>query len=244
MKRPERYQRNISLPEIGEKGQNKLLASKVLIVGAGGLGSPAALYLAACGVGRIGIVDSDRIELSNLQRQILHTTSDIGIPKVDSAKEKLNALNPDIEVKTYELRVDSENILGLIQDFELILDCSDNFKTKYLINDACIGAGKPFVHGGISRFEGHALTVIPNKSPCYRCVFPETPPEPRSVAGPLGVVPGVIGTIQANETIKYLLGIGELLTGRLLVFDALKSTFKILKVVKNKSCPACGVGKG
>ena len=236
-----RYGRQIALPELGEKGQAKLLASKVLIIGAGGLGSPAALYLAACGVGRIGLVDSDEVELSNLQRQILHSTKDIGAPKVDSGKKKLRDLNPDVEVSTYNTRLTADNILDVIKDYDIILDCSDNFPTKYLINDACVLSGKPFIHAGIFKFKGQAMTVIPHKGPCYRCLFPELPPaEFSTTQGPMGVVPGVIGTIQANEAIKYLTGIGDLLVGRLLIFDALKNSFRTTDFRRDRSCPVCG----
>lgn len=240
----ERYSRQIILPNIGGKGQEKLLAAKVLIIGAGGLGSPSALYLASAGIGTIGIVDSDALELNNLQRQILHSTQNVGKTKVESAKERLNAINPDVKVVTYHKRLTSENILALIKDYDIIVDGSDNFPTRYLVNDACVLLKKPLSHGGIFRFDGQAITIIPGKSACYRCLFPEPPP-PGVVpscqeAGILGAVAGVIGTIQANEVLKYILGIGELLTGKLLVFNALESSFRQVKVPKDAKCPVCG----
>lgn len=239
----ERYSRQIILPNVGGKGQERLLNAKVLIIGAGGLGSPCALYLASAGIGKIGIVDSDSVELNNLQRQILHSTKDVGNPKVESAKERLNAINSDVKVIPYNLRFTSENILEIIKDYDIIVDGSDNFPTRYLVNDACVMAKKPLSHGGIFRFDGQAITIIPGKSPCYRCLFPEPPP-PGLVpscqeAGILGAVAGVIGTIQANEVLKYILGIGELLIGKLLVFNALDSNFRFVKVPKDPTCPVC-----
>lgn len=240
----ERYSRQIILPNIGGKGQEKLLNAKVLIIGAGGLGSPSALYLASAGIGTIGIVDSDAVELNNLQRQILHSTQNIGKNKVESAKERLNAINPGVKVVAYHMRLTSENILEVIKNYDIIVDGSDNFPTRYLVNDACVLLKKPLAHGGIFRFDGQAITIIPSKSACYRCLFPEPPP-PGLVpscqeAGILGAVAGVIGTIQANEVLKYILGIGELLTGKLLVFNALESSFRQVKVPKDAKCPACG----
>lgn len=240
----ERYSRQIILPNVGGKGQEKLLNAKVLIVGAGGLGSPCALYLASAGVGKIGIVDSDKVELNNLQRQIIHSNSTIGIPKVESAKERINNINPDVEVITYNLRLTSENILEIIQDYDIVVDGSDNFPTRYLVNDACVLSGKPLSHGGIFRFDGQVITIIPGESACYRCLFPEPPP-PGLVpscqeAGILGAVAGVIGVIQANEVLKYILGIGNLLTGKLLIFNALDSSFRQVKVPKDPNCPVCG----
>lgn len=240
----ERYSRQIILPNLGGKGQEKLLKAKVLIIGAGGLGSPCALYLASAGIGKIGIVDSDSVELNNLQRQILHSTKNVGVPKVDSAKERLNAINPDVEIVPYKLRVTSENILDIIKDYDIIIDGSDNFPTRFLVNDACVLARKPFSHGGIFRFDGQLLTIVPGESPCYRCLFPEPPP-PGLVpscqdAGILGAVAGVIGTLQANEVLKYILGLGGLLAGRLLVFNALESSFRIVKVPRDPKCPVCG----
>lgn len=240
----ERYSRQIILPNIGGKGQEKIMNARVLIIGAGGLGSPCALYLAAAGIGRLGIVDSDKVELNNLQRQILHSTKSVGISKVDSAKERINTLNPDVEVVVYHLRVNSENILDIIKDYDVVVDGSDNFPTRYLVNDACFLAKKPLSHGGIFRYDGQLITILPGESACYRCLFPEPPP-PGVVpscqeAGILGVVAGVIGTLQANEVLKYVLGIGELLTGRLLVFNALDASFRQVKVHRNADCPLCG----
>jgi adenylyltransferase/sulfurtransferase len=240
----ERYSRQIILPDVGGKGQGKLLAAKVLIIGAGGLGSPAALYLAAAGVGKIGIVDFDKVELSNLQRQILHATKDVGRAKVESAKERLDEINQDVEVIPYNIRLTSENILDVIEHYDIVVDGSDNFPTRYLVNDACVLFKKPFSHGGILRFVGQAITILPGNSPCYRCLFPEPPP-PGLVpscqeAGILGAVAGVIGTIQANEVLKYVLGIGDLLTGRLLIFNALDSSSRQVKVPKDPKCPVCG----
>ncbi|MBI5143503.1 MAG: molybdopterin-synthase adenylyltransferase MoeB [Candidatus Omnitrophica bacterium] len=240
----ERYSRQILLPHVGGKGQEKILNAKVLVIGAGGLGSPAALYLAAAGVGKIGIVDSDEVELNNLQRQILHSTKNVGRPKVESGKERIGELNPDVEVITTKVRLTSENISDIIKDYDIIVDGSDNFPTRYLVNDACVLSKKPLSHGGIFRFDGQALTIVPAKGPCYRCLFPEPPP-PGLVpscqeAGILGAVAGVIGVVQANEVLKLILGIGEPLIGRLLIFNALDSSFRIVKVPKNKDCPICG----
>ena len=240
----ERYSRQIILPNIGGKGQEKLLKAKVLIIGAGGLGSPAALYLASAGIGKIGIADSDKVELNNLQRQILHSNSSIGKTKVESAKERLAAINPDVEVIAHNLRLTSENILDIIRDYDIVVDGSDNFPTRYLVNDACVLSGKPLSHGGIFRFDGQAMTILPHKSACYRCLFPEPPP-PGFVpscqeAGILGAVAGIIGTIQANEVLKYILEMGNLLAGKLLVFNALDSSFRQVKVPKDPKCPICG----
>jgi len=241
----ERYARHIILENVGKTGQERLLAGKVMVIGAGGLGSPIALYLAAAGVGTIGIADSDRVELSNLQRQIAHYTADLGRPKVISAREKMVAMNPDVTVIPFETRVEAANIADIIADFDFVIDATDNFAAKFLINDACVAAGKPFSHGGILRFDGQTMTVLPGESPCYRCIFPE-PPESDEVAmaccraGVMGVLPGVIGTIQATEAIKYLLGIGDLLTGRLLTYGALALKFREVPIRKKASCPACG----
>lgn len=240
----ERYSRQIILPNIGGKGQEKLLNARVLIIGAGGLGSPASLYLAAAGIGTLGIVDSDAVETNNLQRQILHSTNTVGKPKADSAKERISELNPDVKVININKRLTSGNILDVIKDYDIIIDGTDNFPTRFLVNDACILAKKPLSHGGIFRFDGQAMTIIPGKGPCYRCLFPEPPP-PGSMpscqeAGILGAVAGVIGVIQANEVLKLILGIGEPLVGRLLVFNALESSFRIVKVPKNKDCAICG----
>jgi sulfur-carrier protein adenylyltransferase/sulfurtransferase len=240
----ERYSRQILLPNVGGKGQEKLLNAKVLIIGAGGLGSPAALYLASAGIGKIGIVDSDKVEINNLQRQIVHSMKEVGKPKVESAKNRLNAINHDVDVIPYNLRVTSENITDIIKEYDIVIDGSDNFPTRYLVNDACVLSNKPLSHGGIFRFDGQAITILPRESACYRCLFPEPPP-PGLVpscqeAGILGAVAGIIGTIQANEVLKYILGVGNLLTGKLLVFNALDSSFRQVKVPKHPECPICG----
>jgi len=240
----ERYSRQIILPEIGGVGQKKILNAKVLIIGCGGLGSPCAYYLAGAGVGKIGLVDSDKVELNNLQRQILHFTPNVGKPKVDSAEEKLLSLNPDIQITTYHLRLTSENILDIIKDYDIIVDGSDNFPTRYLVNDACVISNKPFSHAGILRFDGQAITIIPHQGPCYRCIFPE-PPSPGMVpscqeAGILGAVAGILGMIQATEVLKYILGKDELLVGKLLVFSAIEMDFRKLNIPRNNNCPVCG----
>jgi adenylyltransferase/sulfurtransferase len=239
-----RYSRHILLPEVGGTGQKKLAKAKILIVGAGGLGSPAALYLAAAGVGTLGLVDSDVVDLSNLQRQIIHATPDIGRPKVLSAKEKIQALNPDVHVVPYEERFGANNALQLIADYDVVIDGVDNFPSKFLINDACVLGNKPLVHGGILRFDGRVTTILPKQSACYRCVFKEPPP-PGLVAscqeaGVLGVLAGVIGTIQATEALKLVLGIGRLLTDRLLDYDAKKTSFREIKTRRNPRCAVCG----
>ncbi len=240
----ERYSRNIILKEVGGKGQRRLLESKVLIVGAGGLGSPAALYLAAAGVGTIGLADSDTVDLSNLQRQVIHFTDDVGLSKVKSAAAKINRLNPDVRVISYEERVVSGNIRELIDDYDFIIDGADNFPTKFLINDACILAGKPFSHAGILRFDGQTITVLPGESACYRCLFTAPPPAGAvpscSEAGVLGGMAGIIGTIQAVETLKYLLGLKGLLAGRLLMLNALSMRFREVTVRRKSDCPVCG----
>jgi molybdopterin/thiamine biosynthesis adenylyltransferase len=240
----ERYSRHIILKEVGGKGQKKLLAGKVLIVGAGGLGSPAALYLAAAGVGTIGLADADVVDLSNLQRQVIHRTADIGTPKVQSARDKMLAINPDLNVVTHQTWLNSENIMEIVSAYDFIVEGTDNFAAKFLVNDACVLAGKPFSHGGILQFLGQTMTVIPGESACYRCLFP-TPPEPGSIptcaqAGVLGVLPGVIGTLQATEAIKYLLGVGELLNNRMLIYDALDGEFTKVEIKRNPQCPLCG----
>ncbi len=241
----ERYSRHIILKELGVKGQKKLLAGKVLIIGAGGLGAPAAMYLAAAGVGTIGIADADEVDLSNLQRQIIHATADVGKAKVKSAKETMEALNPDITVNTYRTFVDSSNILELIKDYDFIIDGTDNFPAKFLINDACVMAGKPFSHAGIIRFKGQLMTYVPGQGPCYRCVFREPPPKDAvptcKQAGVVGAMGGVIGSLQAMEAVKYLTGAGELLTGQLLTFDALTMDWRKVKLPKNThGCAVCG----
>src|SRR5438445_1221077 len=240
-----RYSRHLLIPEVGERGQAKLLKSKVLLIGAGGLGSPAALYLAAAGVGRLGIVDDDVVDESNLQRQILHTTDRVGMPKTESAKKTLQALNPEVAVDEHRLRLTRDNALELFAKYDVIVDGSDNFGTRYLVNDACVLLEKPNVHGSIFRFDGQATTFIPDGGrPCYRCLFPEPPPPELAPscqeAGVLGVLPGVIGLVQAVETVKLLLGKGEPLVGRLLLYDALEQRFREVKYVRDANCPACG----
>ncbi len=239
-----RYSRNIILKEVGGKGQEKLLNSKVLVVGAGELGSPLLLYLAAAGVGTLGIIDSDVVDLSNLQRQVIHFTDDLTRYKVESAAEKISRINADVNVIPYKVRLDSSNIEGIIKDYDFIIDGTDNFPTKFLINDACVMHGKSFSHARILRFDGQTFTHVPG-SMCYRCIFKEPPPKDAvptcSEAGILGAVAGVIGSIQAVETLKYLIGTGDLLTNRLLTFNALKGSFREVKLNKNKNCPLCGV---
>jgi thiazole biosynthesis adenylyltransferase ThiF len=240
----ERYSRHIILKEIGVKGQKKLLNARVLIIGAGGLGAPAALYLAAAGVGTIGIADADVVDLSNLQRQVIHTTEDIGKKKVDSAAETMRQINPDITVNAYYEYVSSANILKLIEDYDFILDGTDNFPAKFLINDACVMAKKPFSHAGIIRFKGQLTTVIPGVSPCYRCIFRNPPPKDAvptcKQAGVIGAMGGVIGSLQAMEAIKYITGAGELLTGYLLTYDALTMEFRKIKLPpRGKGCAVC-----
>ncbi|MGQ9629090.1 MAG: molybdopterin-synthase adenylyltransferase MoeB [bacterium] len=240
----QRYSRHIILPQVGGKGQSRIRRAKVLVVGAGGLGSPVALYLAAAGVGRIGIVDDDVVEISNLQRQIIHSTGEIGVPKVDSAVRAIEALNPDVEAVPMRLRLASENILDVIEGYDIVVEGSDNFPTKFLVNDACVMAGKPLVTAGILRFEGQAMTILPGRSPCYRCVYKEPPPPgaiPRcQEAGVLGAVAGIMGSIQASEALKLILGIGEPLSGRVLFLDALRMKFRDVRVPKNPNCPVCG----
>ena len=239
-----RYSRHIILKEVGGKGQQKLFAGRVLIIGAGGLGSPIALYLAAAGVGTIGIADADVVDLSNLQRQVIHQTKDVGIAKVLSAKEKMQAINPELKVNTYREWISAANIGEIIKDYDFVIDGTDNFAAKFLINDACVLAGKPYSHGGILQFDGQTFTIDPGESACYRCIFPTPPPKDAiptcSVAGVIGVLPGVIGTIQATEAIKYLLGKGELLTNRLLTYNALRMRFREVPVKKSAKCPICG----
>ena len=239
----ERYSRHIILKEVGVKGQKKLLNAKVLIIGAGGLGAPAALYLAAAGVGTIGIVDADEVDLSNLQRQVIHSTNDVGKAKVKSAAESMQAINPDVTVNTYRTFVDSGNILDLIQDYDFIIDGTDNFPAKFLINDACVMAKKPFSHAGIIRFQGQLMTYVPGEGPCYRCVFKDPPPKDAvptcKQAGVIGAMGGVIGSLQAMEAVKYIIGQGDLLTGRLLTYDALKMTFRTVKLPKDNNCAIC-----
>ncbi len=239
-----RYSRHLIMPEVGVDGQKKLKAGSVLCIGAGGLGSPAAMYLAAAGVGRIGIVDFDVVDFSNLQRQLLHGTSDVGRSKLASAKDRLRDLNPHIEIDTYEATVTSDNALDLFKPYDVILDGTDNFPTRYLVNDACVLTGKPNAYGSIFRFEGQASVFATKEGPCYRCLYPEPPP-PGLVpscaeGGVLGVLPGIIGVIQATEAIKLILGVGEPLIGRFLIYDALKMRFRELKLRKDPDCPVCG----
>jgi len=243
-----RYQRHLLLPEVGEAGQQRLLESKVLLLGAGGLGSPAALYLAAAGVGTIGIVDMDVVDASNLQRQILHNLSRVGERKVDSAKETLTSMNPDVDVVTYDVRLGADNVLDIIGSYDVIVDGTDNFPTRYLLNDAALVKKIPVVHGSIFRFEGQATVFYPYEGPCYRCLVPEPPPAELAPscaeAGVLGVLPGIIGSIQAVEAIKLLLHIGDPLVGRLLAYDALEQSFRTFKIRRDPLCPACGEHAG
>jgi molybdopterin/thiamine biosynthesis adenylyltransferase/rhodanese-related sulfurtransferase len=238
-----RYSRHLLLPEVGSAGQQQLLASRVLLIGAGGLGSPAALYLAAAGVGTLGIVDSDVVDTTNLQRQIVHTTDRIGQEKAESAKQTLNRLNPDVEVVPITSRLTADNVLHIIDGYHLIVDGADNFPTRYLINDASLHTGLPVIHGSVFRFEGQASVFQPYEGPCYRCLFPTPPPAELAPscaeAGVLGVLPGIIGSIQAAEAIKVLLGIGEPLVGRLLFYDALDQEFRNLRIRRDPDCPAC-----
>ncbi len=240
----ERYSRHLLIPEVGIAGQQKLLESKVLLIGAGGLGSPAAYYLAAAGVGTLGIVDSDVVDRTNLQRQILHDTTRIGVPKVDSARETLTKLNPDVNIVGYRERLTSANIDDILPNYDVVVDGADNFPTRYLLNDASIKHRKPVVHGSIFRFEGQITVFKPFEGPCYRCLFHEPPPPELAPscaeAGVLGVLPGIIGALQANEALKLLLGIGEPLVGRFLLFDALDATFREVKLRRDATCPACG----
>ncbi|MCH6546612.1 MAG: molybdopterin-synthase adenylyltransferase MoeB [Deltaproteobacteria bacterium] len=239
-----RYSRHFMLPEVGEEGQAKLLDAKVLMVGAGGLGSPSAFYLAAAGVGTMGIIDPDVVDLSNLQRQILHTNDRIGQPKTDSAKQTLQALNPDVRVITYQEKLTSENVMEIIKDYDIIVDGCDNFPTRYLVNDACVMANKPNVHGSVFQFDGQASVFYPGKGPCYRCLYPQPPPPGMAPscaeAGVLGVLPGLIGIIQALETIKLILGKGDPLVGKLLCFNTLSMEITTLNLKKDPDCPVCG----
>ena len=239
-----RYSRHLIMPEVGMDGQRRLKAGSVLCIGAGGLGSPAAMYLAAAGIGRIGIVDFDVVDFSNLQRQLLHGTPDVGRSKLASAKDRLQALNPHVQIDTYETLLSSQNALELFAKYDVILDGTDNFPTRYLVNDACVLSGKPNAYGSIFRFEGQASVFATKEGPCYRCLYPEPPP-PGLVpscaeGGVLGVLPGIIGVIQATETVKLILGIGEPLIGRFMIYDALKMRFRELKLKKDPECPVCG----
>jgi molybdopterin/thiamine biosynthesis adenylyltransferase/rhodanese-related sulfurtransferase len=250
----DRYSRHLLLPEVGEVGQAKLLKSKVLMIGAGGLGSPAGLYLAAAGIGTLGLVDADAVDASNLQRQVLHATSRVGMPKVESAAKTLSDLNPDVKVVGYQERLTSANVDRLFADYDVIVDGTDNFPTRYLVNDASVWLGKPVVHGSIFRFDGQLTSFVPDKAakklgiqagPCYRCLYPEPPPPHLAPscqeAGVLGILPGVIGLLQATETIKLLLGRGEPLVGRLLTYDSMKMKFRELRLRRDPECPVCGL---
>jgi molybdopterin/thiamine biosynthesis adenylyltransferase/rhodanese-related sulfurtransferase len=239
-----RYARHLSIPEVGPDGQRKLKRSSVLLIGAGGLGSPAALYLAAAGIGRIGLVDHDAVELSNLQRQILHDTASVGGSKLDSAARRLTGINPNVKIETFETRLESVNAIEILTGWDIVVDGSDNFPTRYLVNDACVLLGLPFAYGAILRFEGQASLFGAPGGPCYRCLFPEPPPPglvPNCAeAGVLGVLPGIVGAIQAAETIKWLLGEGDTLAGRLLLIDALRMEFRSLNIAPDPECPLCG----
>ncbi len=241
-----RYSRHTMLPEVGEKGQIKLLESKVLCIGAGGLGSPSSLYLAAAGIGTLGLVDDDVVDASNLQRQVIHSTDRVGVPKVDSAQLTLNGLNPDVNVVKHKTRMTSDNVMEIIGDYDVIVDGADNFQTRYLLNDAALKLGKPVIHSSIYRFEGQ-ITVFPGEgAPCYRCLYPEPPPPEEAPscqeAGVLGVLPGIMGVLQATEAVKIILGVGETLAGRLLVYDALRTKFRELKLRRDPNCATCGEG--
>lgn len=239
-----RYGRHIILPEIGGQGQRRLLESRVLLIGAGGLGSPNALYLGAAGIGTIGLVDDDVVEASNLQRQVAHSTADIGRSKVDSAAESIRAINPDVNVVTHKTRITSKNAMEIIKDYDLVVDGCDSFATRYLVNDACVMLGKPDIYGSIFRFEGQVSVFVPGQGPCYRCLFPQPPPAGMvpscQEAGVLGILPGIVGLMQANEAVKQLLGIGRTLMGRLLLFDALDMSFRTMNVRRDPECPLCG----
>jgi sulfur-carrier protein adenylyltransferase/sulfurtransferase len=239
-----RYSRHLTLPDVGLEGQKRIKAARILLIGAGGLGSPAALYLAAAGVGTLGLVDFDVVDATNLQRQVLHGTSDVGRPKLDSARDRIGDINPNVEIETYETRLTSENALEILGDYDVVVDGTDNFATRYLTNDACVMLGKPNVYGSIFRFEGQASVFAMPDGPCYRCLFP-SPPPPGMVpscaeGGVLGVLPGIVGTIQATEALKLIVGVGESLVGRLLLIDALAMRFHTVKVKRDPTCPACG----
>jgi molybdopterin/thiamine biosynthesis adenylyltransferase/rhodanese-related sulfurtransferase len=243
----QRYSRHLLVPEVGLEGQQKLLDAKVLLIGAGGLGSPAALYLAAAGVGTLGIVDDDVVDLTNLQRQVIHNSERIGEPKVESAKKTIEALNPDVDVRTYKTRLNSDNVLDLIRDYDVIVDGADNFPTRYLLNDAAVRERKPVVHASILGFDGQLTVFVPYEGPCYRCLYPQPPPADLAPScganGVLGVLPGIMGLLQANETIKLIIEQGEPLVGRLLLFEALSTEFTQLRVRRDaEGCPVCGDG--
>ncbi len=240
----DRYSRHLLLPEVGEAGQERLLNAKVLLLGAGGLGCPAAMYLAAAGVGTIGLVDADVVDMSNLQRQVLHANSRVGMPKVDSAEQFINDLNPDVKVVKFQERLNSDNVDRIFEGFDVVVDGCDNFPTRYLVNDASLKHKVPVVHGSIFRFDGQVTTFVPFEGPCYRCLYPEPPPAHLAPscaeAGVLGILPGVVGTLQATEAIKLVLGKGEPLNGRLLQYDSMGMTFRTFKLRRNKACPTCG----
>lgn len=239
-----RYSRHIILKEVGVEGQLKLNQARVLVVGAGGLGSPVGLYLAAAGVGTIGIIDNDVVELSNLQRQIIHATSDVGHPKVESATDAMQALNPEVTVRPYRSQLCADNVMSIIKEYDFVVDGTDNFAAKFLVNDACFLSGIPFSHGGVLRFSGQAMTVLPGQSSCYRCVFRHPPPDDAvsscSQAGILGAIAGILGTIQATEVLKFITGTGQLLTDTLLTFDALTMNFRKIPLSRQEDCPVCG----
>jgi molybdopterin/thiamine biosynthesis adenylyltransferase/rhodanese-related sulfurtransferase len=241
-----RYSRQVLIPEIGQEGQRRLLDARVLLIGAGGLGSPAALYLAAAGIGTMGIVDDDVVDESNLQRQVLHTADRVGMPKTESAQMTLSALNPDVSVVRHAERLDAANVDWLVAEYDVIVDGTDNFETRYLLNDVSVALRKPVVHGSIYRWDGQVTTFVPFAGPCYRCLYPTQPPEELApacaVAGVLGVLPGIIGLLQANETVKLVLGVGETLAGRMLLFDALTTSFDEIRLWRDPACPACGDG--
>jgi adenylyltransferase/sulfurtransferase len=239
-----RYSRQMILPELGQEGQLRLKAAKVLLVGAGGLGSPSAIYLAAAGIGTLGIIDADKVEISNLHRQVVHFNEDLGKLKVTSAQEKINRINPQVQVIPYATRLNAQNALAMIKDYDLVIDGTDNFPARYLINDACVLSGKPFIFGGVLRFEGQCSVFGLTKGPCYRCIFAQ-PPSANEIpscaeAGVLGILPGIIGLLQSNEATKLICGIGEPLAGRLLIFDALATSFREVKIKKDPHCPICG----
>ena len=240
----ERYSRHLVIPEVGIEGQQKLKSSRVLMIGAGGLGSPVGMYLAAAGVGKLGIVDFDKVSYSNLQRQIIYSSEDVGKPKAELAKERLSSINPNVEIEVYNTKLTKDNALEIIKDYDIVADGSDNFATRYLVNDSCVLFGKPFVYASILRFEGQVSFFNSKTGPCYRCLFPEPPAKGEipscEEGGVLGVLPGIIGSIQANEVIKFIIGKGELLNGQLLMLDALKTKFREIKFEKNPNCPACG----
>ena len=239
-----RYSRHLIMPEVGMEGQIKLKQAKVLMIGTGGLGAPLGLYLAAAGIGKIGLVDFDTVDMTNLQRQVIHGTADIGRPKLDSAADRMNDINPYVEIEKYETMLTSENALDIFKDYDIVVDGTDNFPTRYLVNDACVLLGKPNAYGSIFRFEGQATVFHHNGGPCYRCLYPEPPP-PGLVpscaeGGVLGILPALVGSIQATETVKIILGKGETLSGRLVLYDALNMKFRELKLRRNPECPVCG----